>query len=664
MAIRAVNTALILLIMSAILQMGCIGKQEFAPITPSDESVQDTGSGTDGQTTAESRNASGPRTKPISIPGAFPTEGGIPILIHLFDNGSIDSDGWIVKWEWNFCDQEGGEGGWHDYTASEGDAWHFYDHPGNIVAHLRVTDNEGNKDTAFVKIRLSVNGNANPVAIGNAFPDNGDAPLEVALSTTGSYDPDGDIVKYEWDFGDGVFIDFTSTCGETTYTYTTPGTYTAILRVTDEDGGMGTASIEIQAIQSQGPGFVHTWGGSSNDCAFDIEVDPSGNVYIVGETASYGAGNYDLLFLMYDTNGNLVYTRTWGGSSHDRAKRVDLDSNGNIMVAGWTMSYGAGGQDLLLINFSPDGDVLWQRTWGGAGFDESPSLICDQFGHAYVGVHCGSFGGGWAKIALLNYSLDGTLNWQKTWGESNDNSSTRLIFDEDGNLLSVGSLNTATAGGYDALFVKYSPNGSPVSKSRWGGYHNEGLADIALDGSGNIFVCGYTKSYGTGDSDFVVLKLNSEGNLLWQKTWGGPLEDIGLGMVLSPNGNLYVGGLTRNYGTGGGAIALLEYSQDGDLQWARIWDSTGDDCCYSMDVDSFGSLYIAGRAGNAQGAWQLVSGTENIPSGITGQLAGADGTPNGSEGTPSVSIDIPTGIEDTGAGGTDVLVMKIDPSSL
>jgi PKD repeat protein len=77
--------------------------------------------------------------KPVAVPGAFPTLGQAPKKVKLFDNGSSSPNGPIVKWEWNFGDAPGG---WHDYTATQGLAYHTYASPGTYQAHLRVSDSQ------------------------------------------------------------------------------------------------------------------------------------------------------------------------------------------------------------------------------------------------------------------------------------------------------------------------------------------------------------------------------------------------------------------------------------------------------------------------------------------------------------------------------------------
>jgi PKD repeat protein len=194
---------------------------------------------------------SAPTDKPTAAAAAFPRSGQAPKTIHCYDGGSTPVGG-ISKWEWNFGDQQGGQDGWLDYTTTQGSAYHTYTTPGTYNAHLRVTATNGRTDTAKVQLSITATGNINPVAVSQVTPQMGPAPLSVDFGSTGSNDPDGFLVKYEWDFGDGVFHDYTSTSGTASRVYSAAGTHAAVLRVTDDNGAVGTSAVEILVSGSTG----------------------------------------------------------------------------------------------------------------------------------------------------------------------------------------------------------------------------------------------------------------------------------------------------------------------------------------------------------------------------------------------------------------------------
>jgi PKD repeat protein len=196
--------------------------------------------------------AGGKQSKPVSVPGATPLEGSAPCLVHFYDDGSYDPDGEIVKWEWNFSgDDESpiGGHGWEDFTDTQGDTWHTYSNNGTKIAHLRVTDNHGNKDVAMIKIKLRSDLNAAPVAELEADPMLGMAPLLVNFDASASYDPDGTVVSYAWDFdGDGSNEEVGSS-PQTSYSFNVAGTFIVSVEVTDNDGAKSSAGVAIEVSE-------------------------------------------------------------------------------------------------------------------------------------------------------------------------------------------------------------------------------------------------------------------------------------------------------------------------------------------------------------------------------------------------------------------------------
>jgi len=115
-----------------------------------------------------------------------------------------------------------------------------------------------------------------------------------------------------------------------------------------------------------------TWGGSAFDDGLGLTIRGR-NLYVAGLTLSFGDDG--ILLLDYDLDGNLVWNTTWGGAGSESARAVEVADNGSaVFVAGQTASFGNGSNDVVLLEFSPVGDILSHRTWGGAGSDVTQGI--------------------------------------------------------------------------------------------------------------------------------------------------------------------------------------------------------------------------------------------------------------------------------------------------
>jgi uncharacterized delta-60 repeat protein len=189
------------------------------------------------------------------------------------------------------------------------------------------------------------------------------------------------------------------------------------------------------------------WGGDSTDIARGVALDSSGNIYVVGETASTGltAGSVDQTLVKYDSSGTLQWSKTWGGDGDDRANGVALDSSGNIYVVGETASTGftVGSSDQTLVKYNPSGIEQWSKTWGGDGSDQANTLALDSSGNIYVVGETNSSGltGGGDDQTLVKYSSSGVEQWSKTWGGSTPDSAGSVVVDGVGGIYVVGYNN-------------------------------------------------------------------------------------------------------------------------------------------------------------------------------------------------------------------------------
>lgn len=172
---------------------------------------------------------------PTAVISSSAPAGAVPFLVRFDGTGSTDGDGTIAAYSWDFGDGK---------TASGARVSHTYVDAGNYSVRLRVTDNSGTSDTATLPIVVTRAGNKPPKPIVSASSARGKAPLPVTFDATGSYDADGRIVRYRWNFNDGT----TASGPRVTHVFADPGVYDVVLRVTDDKGVTSSLTYAIQAL--------------------------------------------------------------------------------------------------------------------------------------------------------------------------------------------------------------------------------------------------------------------------------------------------------------------------------------------------------------------------------------------------------------------------------
>jgi len=172
---------------------------------------------------------------PVAVASASPATGNAPLNVQFSSSGSSDPDGSIVAYAWDF-----GDGA----TSTAANPTHLFNVAGNYTVALMVMDNSGLTGSTTINVSV-MQPNLGPTAIASASPGSGYAPLSVTLNGANSYDTDGTIVSYQWNFGDGT----TGSGATVSHVYQYVGNYTATLTVTDDRGATSSASTAIQSQQ-------------------------------------------------------------------------------------------------------------------------------------------------------------------------------------------------------------------------------------------------------------------------------------------------------------------------------------------------------------------------------------------------------------------------------
>ena len=362
-----------------------------------------------------------------------------------------------------------------------------------------------------------------------------------------------------------------------------------------------------------------------------MAVDNSGNLAFTGSTAALqgqgrgrsGFGSMAFLFKL-DRNGRQLCFRTWGPQDYYRRNGgtgyqtddtfgygVAFDSSNNMYWTGTTMADNHENFKVFLVKLDPScippqGEAAWRGgrsgiTWGGSGDDIGRAVAVDASDNVYVTGSTTSYGSGQgfvtSDIFLLKYDSSLELQWQRTWGGVHNDYGTGMTIDSVGNVYVVGS-SESYGGQSDFVLLKYDPYGNLVFQKVWGGQQNDYGTEVAVDSGGYVYMTGYTYSYGPtpGFASAALIKYDSEGNQIFAETWGGKFNTFAYGVTVDGAGDVYVTGY--NYGSRTNpAVAntfLLKYDPSGNLQSVETWGGNRGDYAYALAVDNIGNVFETG----------------------------------------------------------------------
>ena len=293
------------------------------------------------------------------------------------------------------------------------------------------------------------------------------------------------------------------------------------------------------------------YGGPGNDVAYSACETPDGSCIIAGRTDSYGVGETGAYLIKVDINGNLAWERTFGDNSPDDSRCVINTSDNCVVLAGSSYSAYPTGYDPYLVKVDYNGNLIWERTFARSESWQGYSVIeTADAGFLMAGTtRTGTF--------LLRTDTEGNLSWEKT---IDGGSGFSVCQAADGGYLVAG----ASCG--DLYLLKLDAVGNSIWERSIGGDRSDVGRQVKQTSDGNYIVIGHNSSYGAGNYDVWLIKIDDAGSVIWERTFEhhSTSYDVGYSVDLATYGGYIVAGSTENE-IGGTDVYLIKTDSEGNI---------------------------------------------------------------------------------------------------
>ncbi len=379
-------------------------------------------------------------------------------------------------------------------------------------------------------------------------------------------------------------------------------------------------------------------GGTSMDVANCIINTSDGGFIVVGDTYSedgdinHNFGNVDYWVVKLSINGEVEWQRTYGGNKEDNSKSIVQCDDGGYLIAGYSRSKknvptavgdvtnNNGSADAWILKINSVGNIEWQKNYGGINYDEANVIIqTSDGGYAFAG-------GSWSDLLdpvgfrgaidawIVKIDINGNIQWQKLFGSYGWDGVTSIRQTSDNGYIVAASAETNTGdvtgnhGFQDYWIVKLDSNGNIEWQKSYGGTKVDIVTSIEITTDLGYIIAGYSESNdgdvsgNNGSKDYWILKTDISGNIEWQKSYGGHNDDNANSIKQTNDGGYVVAGHSKGNvsncsNIGNGGYWIVKLNAQGNIEWERHYGSLSSfEIANSIELTNDSSYIVSGYA--------------------------------------------------------------------
>lgn len=384
-----------------------------------------------------------------------------------------------------------------------------------------------------------------------------------------------------------------------------------------------------------------TFGGSKNETANCVINTIDGGYAVFGFTQSNDKDitdklndSYDYWLLKFDSSNQLQWSKTYGGTDDDRGQNIIQTLDGGYFLTGYSksndedVSENFGASDFWVAKLDSNGNIVWEKSYGFPGVDVANAAIqtndngflitgildvtaSNQQGNDRNSVSSRHAGGDYWAIKL---DANGTKEWRRYYGGSNTDTPYDIVTTDDGGYILLGTSDSFdvdiqnSKGAYDYWAVKIDANGTMVWEKSYGGDEIDQAYAITKTNDGNFLIVGDARSSNDdvtsnyGSADIWAIKINQNGEKIWEKNYGGSSFESAKSIIPSQEGGYYIVGNSRSSNNdlttnkGNNDVWVLKISESGDMTWQKSIGGTEIDVANDIIELNDNTIIIVGES--------------------------------------------------------------------
>ncbi|MBL0339697.1 MAG: T9SS type A sorting domain-containing protein [Bacteroidetes bacterium] len=348
--------------------------------------------------------------------------------------------------------------------------------------------------------------------------------------------------------------------------------------------------------------FQKAYGGTAMDNGNCVRQTFDGGYIITGTTTSFGSGGRDVLVIKTDVYGDTTWTKTFGGATdNEYGYCVQQTSDSGYVVSGVASSFADIAGDVYLIKLTASGDTSWTRTYGGSGYEWGAFVQQTSDGGYIVTGQTPAFGAGGFDAFLLKTDASGNVSWSKSYGGSGlEIGSAVQQTSDDGYILS-GQIDSYGAGAGDFYLLKTDNAGNVMWSKAYGEIGEEAAVTVKQTTDGGFVLAGSSETTGTLGKDMCLIKTDSIGTLQWSKLYGGSLIDECYEVIQADDGGYVMCGKSFSFSTAGDYdVYVVKTNSQGVVMWSRTYGASGssssNEIGYSIQQSTDGGYVMVGES--------------------------------------------------------------------